>query len=51
MTTLHLNQKQLEWLAGVFQEADIETKIDIDSECHLEQQLVELGLIQDEETL
>jgi hypothetical protein len=49
--TIHLTQKQLEWLAGVFQAADIETKIRIDGECHLEQQLVELGLIQDEEAV
>ena len=49
MTTLHLNQKQLEWLAGVFQDADIETKIKIDPESQFEQALAELGLFEEEE--
>jgi len=47
---LHLTQKQLEWLAKQFQDLDIETKIDIDSESHLEQQLIELTPTSLEET-
>ena len=48
--TLHLTKKQLEWLAKQFQDADVETKIDIDSESNLEQQLFELGLLTNEDS-
>ena len=48
--TLHLTQEQLEWVAKQFQDMAIETKIDIDPECHFEQQLFEMGLISEEET-
>lgn len=40
---IHLTEAQLIWLAETFAAADINTKIEIDPESTLEQQLVEMG--------